>query len=95
MTDDDSERLKRELARRRDAYQRRVDSLPPQERERLRQMHWMRCPKCGSELEEVVFKAVKVDKCFGCGGVYLDDGELEQLAGKPGWFMVLRDLLSG
>ena len=46
----------------------------------------MRCPKCGSQLSEVQFRLVKVDKCFTCGGVYLDDGELEQLTGKPGWF---------
>ena len=46
----------------------------------------MRCPKCGSELAEVQFRAVKVDKCFSCNGVFLDDGELEQLTGKPGWF---------
>ena len=53
---------------------------------RLKDLHWMRCAKCGAELQEVEFKGVKVDKCFSCGGVYLDDGELEQLAGRPGWF---------
>lgn len=51
------------------------------EREALRREHWMRCAKCGYELKEVLFKGVKIDKCFHCGFVGLDSGELEQLAG--------------
>ncbi len=36
-----------------------------QERESLRAQHWMRCPKCGVQLDEITFRGVKVDKCFG------------------------------
>jgi Zn-finger nucleic acid-binding protein len=39
----------------------------------------MRCPKCGSELQEVAFGDVRVDKCFRCEGLWLDKGELEKL----------------
>ena len=74
------------MERQRSDAQRRHASLADVDREQQRQAHWMRCPKCGSELAEVQFRDVKVDKCFTCGGVYLDDGELEQLTGKPGWF---------
>ena len=35
------------------------------------------------------FRGVKIDKCLSCGGVYLDDGELEQLAGRPDWFKAM------
>jgi len=63
-----------------------------EERERLKQLHWMRCPKCGMELEEVVFKGVRVDRCKGCNGVWLDNGELEQLAGSES--TVLKNILS-
>lgn len=52
------------------------------EREELRKLHWMRCAKCGYELKEILFKGVKIDKCFHCGFVGLDSGELEQLAGQ-------------
>ncbi len=55
-----------------------------------RKLHWMRCAKCGAQMDEIVFRGVRVDKCFACGGVYLDDGELEQLVGKPGWIQELR-----
>jgi uncharacterized protein len=74
------------MERQRSEVQRRHAQLAEAEREQQRQRHWMRCPKCGSELAEVQFRDVKVDKCYACGGVYLDDGELEQLTGKPGWF---------
>jgi Zn-finger nucleic acid-binding protein len=40
----------------------------------------MRCPKCGRKLEEVVYHKVRIDRCTGCGGVWLDPGELEVLA---------------
>ncbi|MBI4124393.1 MAG: zf-TFIIB domain-containing protein [Deltaproteobacteria bacterium] len=52
------------------------------ERERLKKEHWMRCPKCGLELQSIDYRGVTIDKCFHCGGIYLDDGELEKLAGQ-------------
>ncbi|HVH98730.1 MAG TPA: zf-TFIIB domain-containing protein [Enhygromyxa sp.] len=78
--------LRQELLKRREAVQQKHAELAEGERARLKELHWMRCAKCGAELQEVEFRSVKVDKCFSCGGVYLDDGELEQLAGRPGWF---------
>jgi hypothetical protein len=49
------------------------------EREALRKQHYMRCPKCGMELKEIALKGVQVDRCFGCNGLWLDEGELEKL----------------
>jgi len=85
-SDEQERRAREELERQREAALTRQSQISVDERERQRVLHWMRCPKCGSELSEVQFRAVKIDKCFTCGGVYLDDGELEQLTGKPGWF---------
>ena len=42
--------------------------------------HWMRCPKCGSQMKEVAIGKVLVDQCGSCGGVYFDAGEFEALA---------------
>lgn len=92
--DEGEQDIREELSRRRAARERDQDELTADERARLRAQHWMRCPKCGLLLDEITFRGVKVDKCFGCGGVYLDDGELEQLAGKPGWFEAMRLYLS-
>jgi Zn-finger nucleic acid-binding protein len=46
---------------------------------RLKELHWMRCPKCGLEMHEVKLGKVDVDVCFSCNGVFLDQGELEQI----------------
>lgn len=85
-----------ELEKQREAVKKRRAELDDSQREELKTLHWMRCAKCGSELTEVVFRGVRVDKCFACGGVYLDDGELEQLAGRnAGWMSKLVSLLRG
>ncbi|MFN6965100.1 MAG: zf-TFIIB domain-containing protein [Pyrinomonadaceae bacterium] len=50
----------------------------------------IKCPKCDGTLHETDFDGVKIDVCGGCSGVWLDAGELAQIAGKDekgsGWF---------
>lgn len=58
------------------------DEVAQEEKDKLKALHWMHCPKCGMQLHPILFKGVTVDKCFECHGVYLDDGELEKLAGS-------------
>ncbi len=50
-----------------------------QEADSGRHIHWMKCPKCGSNMSEINMKGIKVDQCSGCGGIYFDRGELELL----------------
>ena len=38
------------------------------------------CPKCMSEMRSYERNGVLVDQCTGCGGLFLDRGELEKLA---------------
>ena len=52
------------------------------ERKRLKELHWMRCPKCGMQLQEVRIRGVDVDVCFSCNGIFLDQSELEHFS-KP------------
>ncbi len=54
--------------------------LAEQEKKRLRDLHHMRCPKCGMELIEIDYKNIKVDKCSECDGIWLDAGELEAVS---------------
>ena len=42
------------------------------------------CPKCNAVLQPVEAAEIKADVCPGCGGVWLDRGELEQLYGTWG-----------
>jgi len=43
---------------------------------------YMKCPKCGEALKERSFQKKAIDQCTGCGGIWLDAGELEQVAEK-------------
>ena len=49
------------------------------ERTRLRDLHFMKCPKCGHDMREEQLGGVKVDRCTYCEGIYLDPGELDQV----------------
>ncbi len=56
------------------------------EREEQRRLHQMKCPKCGADLAPKLFQTVEIDRCTECGGVWLDPGELEKLAGHVSHF---------
>jgi len=72
--------LRKEAEKLKAAAEKHRAELEEAERKRLQELHFMRCPKCGMELHEIEFRAVKLDKCMSCGGVWLDDGELAQVA---------------
>jgi hypothetical protein len=38
------------------------------------------CPRCGTSLKEMKLHGVVVDECPSCRGIWLDAGELEQIA---------------
>lgn len=44
--------------------------------------HFMKCGKCGSDLQTIKWRKVEIERCFACGVTLLDDGELEKLAGE-------------
>ena len=50
-----------------------------EEKRKLKELHFMHCPKCGEKMDEVELNGIKIDKCFSCNGIYFDDGELEEL----------------
>lgn len=39
----------------------------------------MKCPKCTSTLEQVVYEGIEVDRCTSCKGIWFDIGEMEAL----------------
>ena len=50
-----------------------------EEKETLKALHFMRCPKCGEPLQEERYHKVQVDRCLACGGIWFDAGEAESL----------------
>lgn len=55
-------------------------ALQEEERAKIKALHFMKCPKCGMDLAEIDYRGLKIDKCTGCEGVWLDSGELERVA---------------
>jgi ssDNA-binding Zn-finger/Zn-ribbon topoisomerase 1 len=54
-------------------------NIKENEKKRLEELHYMRCPKCGMELIEIDYKNIKIDKCSECEGIWFDAGELETI----------------
>jgi len=64
-------RLKRE--------QERAAKEKAEERQRLKDLHFMKCPKCGHDLKEEAVEGVTADRCTYCEGIFFDAGELERI----------------
>ncbi len=58
----------------------RHSMMAASEKDKLRELHFMRCPKCGMELIEVEYKGTKIDECSECRGIWLDAGELARVS---------------
>jgi protein-arginine kinase activator protein McsA len=75
---------RQELERRKKWAQEQSSKMATEEKDRIKQLHYMKCPKCGMDLQEIELHGVKVDQCANCGGVFLDAGELDQLSKHGG-----------
>jgi len=53
--------------------------IAERQRQELKELHWMHCPKCGQEMTTTELEAVEIDVCADCGGIYLDVGELDKI----------------
>lgn len=71
---------RQEVERKRRLATAREQALKAEERQALRDLHHMRCPKCGMELEEIAYRGHQIDQCSSCRGIWLDAGELESLS---------------
>lgn len=59
-----------------------LDKKREEQKKSEKHSSWMKCPKCGGDLEEIQHHDVAIDKCKSCSGVWLDAGELEILLGS-------------
>jgi len=88
---------RQELAKVKRLREQAAKETAEQERCKLKELHWMCCPKCGMELAEVDFRGVVVDACFACGGMFFDQGEIDKIAAqeKAGEQGVLNRVVKG
>jgi hypothetical protein len=59
--------------------QQRAELEEAGERQRLKDLHFMKRPKCGHDLVEENMLGIAVDRCGFCEGIFLDPRELDQL----------------
>lgn len=71
--------LKLELEKLRKAQEARAAKMQEEEKKKAKELHWMKCPKCGMDLQEIEYRKIKVDYCAGCGGSFYDAGEVTEL----------------
>ena len=69
-----------EFERKKEIEEEKHKKLNLEQKTNLKEMHFMRCPKCGMELIEVEYKGVKIDECSECRGIWLDAGELSAVS---------------
>lgn len=44
-----------------------------------RRSHFMKCPRCGADLEVEHYSGIEVERCPECQGLWFDAGEAERL----------------
>ncbi len=69
-----------EFERKKKQEEQKHAKMAADEKKRLKELHYMHCPKCGMELIEIDYKGIKVDKCSECEGIWLDAGEFEMVS---------------
>jgi len=69
-----------ELEMKKQIEERKKKHASKEQREKLRELHFMKCPKCGMDLMEIDFKGMRIDECSACRGMWLDAGEFDALA---------------
>lgn len=90
-----------EIEKKRKLALQQAQSLAAQQREELKKLHHMKCPKCGMDLQALKRGEVEIDTCFNCQGIFLEGGELERLMKQMGhensgkWMGAVLNLFKG
>jgi hypothetical protein len=90
-----------EIEKKRKLALQQSQALATQQREDLKKLHYMKCPKCGLDLQTLKRGDVELDTCFNCQGIFLDAGELERLMNQSGsensgkWMGAVLNLFKG
>ena len=71
----EEELIKKAREERREARRARESA----ESEKRRELHWRKCPECGSDLHVETIEEVDAAKCAACEGIFFNRGDLETL----------------
>jgi uncharacterized protein len=68
-----------EIEKKRKLALKQAEENSAKQKEDLKKLHFMKCPKCGMDLHTLEKGKVEIDTCFNCKGIWLDAGELEEV----------------
>ncbi|MBI5684864.1 MAG: zf-TFIIB domain-containing protein [Verrucomicrobia bacterium] len=68
-----------ELKMRMEKLAKEQETTAEAEKRRLKELHWLHCPKCGQTLSQERYGTVDVDVCASCRGIWLDANELDAI----------------
>jgi hypothetical protein len=68
--------LEQEAKRLREKAQQEQAAMAVADKIRLKELHYLHCPKCGQKLATEKYRQVEVDVCGSCKGLWLDADEL-------------------
>ena len=71
--------IKQEMERLRKLREEHQEKLAASDRAKMKELHFMRCAKCGQHMETTRLETVEIEICPDCGGIYLDAGELGKI----------------
>ena len=76
--------LRKKVKKERDEQENR---LLEEENEKRKELHYMKCPQCGTDLQEVKFMGTIVWACEKCLAICLNHGKLEHIIEKEAGFL--------
>jgi acetyl-CoA carboxylase beta subunit len=68
-----------ELEKRKQWEKDRAAERSAEEKKKLKDLHFMKCPKCGHDLHSFELRGISLDRCVNCNGTWFDAGEMELL----------------
>jgi hypothetical protein len=71
--------IRQQLEMRKKWARERAEKMAGEEKNKLRELHFMKCPKCGMDLQTIELHGVRLDQCAACLGTWFDKGEVEQM----------------
>jgi uncharacterized protein len=71
--------LEQEVKRLKTIHTEHMQETAENERRKLKELHYLRCAKCGQRMATTKLAGVEIEVCTDCGGVYLDAGELDKI----------------
>ena len=86
-TTEDQQVREHELQRRLEVLEAEQRATVATEKLQLKELHWMHCPKCGQKLATETYRAVEIDLCPSCRGLWLDANELQTIMANDSAFL--------